>query len=240
MAASRDGRFAFSGMAVNRSGARAAFIAFLDQTGRLVRVHRPEMFFPRHLCFTADGTLWAAGSAGSVDGRAEVEHAVLRGYSIDGKLKFALLPRSSFATISADPALNPHPAADGHTISQLGTNNRIVVFLTAGFREIIGITLDGQVGFRKLIDKPSSCDVITGLTVVPDGRVLISCEGHGHSAREADFSVHRLDLQSDSWARLYVRSARQTGLPKSIGLVDGNQMLVKIDEDRFRWMSRLP
>jgi hypothetical protein len=240
MAASGDGRFAFCGTAVSGSGARAGFIAFLDQAGRIVKINRPERFFPKHLCFTGDGALWSAGSAGNVDGRGEVDHAVLRGYSTDGKLKFALLPRSSFAPVSADLALNPHPAVDANTVSQLATNNRTVVFLTAGFREIIGISLDGQLRFRKPVDKPSSCDFITGFSVAPDGRILISCAGRGDSARKTEFSFHRFDLQSGSWARLYVRSADETGLPKALGLIDGDQMLIQIDDNRFRWMSRLP
>lgn len=240
MAASRDGRFALSGMAISPSGVRAAFIAFLDQTGRLIRVNRLERFFARHLCFIADGTLWAAGSAGSVDNRGEEDHHVLRAYSVEGNLKLSLLPRSSFAPVSDDLALNPHPAADGKTISQLTANDKVVVFMTAGFREMIGISPDGQVLFRTRTGKPASCDFITGFAVGPDGRVLISCEARVGAASQADFAFHRFDPSSGSWTRLYSRSARERGLPKSIALIDGDQMLIKIEEDRFRWMSRLP
>lgn len=236
MAVSRDGLFAFSGLAVNWSGARVPFLAFLDQAGRLVRVNRPEGFFPRHLCFTEDGTLWAAG----LDPR-EVDHAVLRGYSPDGKLKFSLLPKSSFRAASADRALDTDPAADSNTISQLATNNKIVVFLTAGFRELIGIYPDGQVGFRKPMDKPSGCDFINGFAVAPDGRFLISCEERGDSAGGgAGFSFHQFDVGNGSWVRLYGRSVGQTGLPQSIGFIEGDQMLITLAPGRFRWMSRLP
>ena len=59
MAASRDGRFAATGVA--DLDTRTPFIAFLDRSGRIIRLVRPDHFYSNHLCFTSDGNLWAAG-----------------------------------------------------------------------------------------------------------------------------------------------------------------------------------
>jgi hypothetical protein len=240
-AASRDGRFAFSGTAVSAAGARVGFIAFLGKVGRLIQVVRPERFYPQHSCFTADGTLWVAGTVGSDKNRVEEDHNVLRAYSSHGTLKFSLLPRSSFAPVSRDRGESPHPAVDGRTLSALATNDKVVVFLAAAFQELISVSLDGKVLLRTPTELPSY-DFITGLAVGPDGQALISSEKHAssESTKEAEFAFYRFNPLNGSWIELYSRPTRESGVPKAISLVDGNQMLVKIDEDRFRWMSRLP
>lgn len=241
MAASRDGKFAVSGTAVSAMGARAGFIAFLDEAGRLVRIVRPERFYPQHLCFTADGTLWAAGQVRSDRDRPVEDHDILRAYSTEGKLKFSLLPRSGFAPESRDQEQSRHPAVDGRTLSALATNDRMVVFLTAGFQEMISVSLDGKVLLRTPTELPSDY-YITGLAVGPDGRALISCERRSvsNSTKEGEFAFHRFDLFSGSWTKLYSRPTRERGLPQALALMDGDQMLVRIAADRFRWMSRLP
>ena len=132
-AATRDGQFAVAGTAVALTGARVGFIAFVDRAGRLTHVVRPEKFYPQHLCFTSDGTLWAAGTVGN-DGRGEEAHNVLRAYTSERVLKFSLLPRSSFAPTSRSPVENPHPAVDGRILSALATNDTVLVFVAAEFQ----------------------------------------------------------------------------------------------------------
>ncbi len=230
-AASRDGRFSFSGTAVSGTGARAGFIAFLDAKGRLMHIVRPDSFYPQHSCFTADGTLWVAGTAGKDRNRAEEDHNILRAYSHEGKLKFSLLPRSSFAAVSRDPIESPHPAVDGRTLSALAANDKVVVFLAAAFQEIVRVSIDGKVLLRTPTEFPSF-DFITGFAVGPDGRALISTQ-------TTEFAFHRFD-PSSGWTKVYSHPMRDRSLPKAIAAIEGDQMLVKLEEDRFRWMSRLP
>ena len=173
--------------------------------------------------------------------RVEEDHNILRAYSSEGKLKFSLLPRSGFAPVSGDPVESSHPAVDGRTVSALATNDKVVVFLAAAFQEVISVSLDGKVLLRTPTELPSY-NFITGLAVGPDGRPLISTEKHasGNSTKEAESAFYRLDPSNGSWMKLYSRPTRERGLPKAISSVEGNQMLVKIDEDRFQWKSRLP
>jgi len=240
-AASRDGKFAFLGTAVSITGARVGFVAFLDPAGRLINVVRPDKFYPQHSCFAPDGTLWVAGTVGREKGRAEEDHNILRAYSSEGKLKFSLLPRSSFAAASLDQLESPHPAVDGRTLSALAANDKVVVFLSAAFQEIISVTLDGKVILRRATELPSY-DFITGFAVGTDGRTVISSEKQtiNHNTKEGEFAFHRFDPLTGSWGKLYSRPMRERGLPRAIALIEGDQMLVKIDEDRFRWVNRLP
>src|SRR5262249_18283302 len=137
IAASRDGRFAASGLAVNLN-TRTPFIAFLDGTGRITRLIRPEQFYPRHICFTSDGNLWVAGHAGRPTPKGpEPEHDVLRIYGSDGSLKAKLLPRATFAAQSRDMVQDDFPSRDrGIPVNQLAANDNLVVFLTVGYEQM--------------------------------------------------------------------------------------------------------
>lgn len=239
MAASRDGRFAFSGVAENGSATRVFFIAFLDSAGRIVRVNRLDRIAARHLCFSADGTLWAAVQPVlQYPDLTAPEHDVLRAYSPSGDLKFSLLPRSSFAATPDDP-LQSHPVADGQSAaSQLAANGSEVAFMSSGFKELVRVSLAGKLLSRVRMERPAK-SYLTGFALAPTGGVYASTqEDDPGDAKKLDFAFYRWNPANSNWDKLFRRSSRDRGLPLAIAMLEEDgRMLVKTEDGRFRWLA---
>jgi len=237
MAASRDGgRFAASGLAVNLN-TRTPFIAFLDRTGQVTRLIRPDHFYGQHVCFTRDGNLWVAGHA--VPFGPEPEYDILRVYAPDGTLKASYLPRTSFAPGSPDRTMYPTPSVDGGVLwRQLAANDNLVVFLTVGYRQMVGLSLDGRVLFRTKVDLQDRRGSVTGLAVAPDGRVYLSSqEPVPGDPRTVATVFDRFDPASGQWSTIYRRATRERGLPRGVSMFDHERMLVELQAGRYAWVE---
>ena len=236
MAASPDGRFAFSGVAENGSPVRKYFIAFLDSTGRILRVN-VDGFAAGHLCFSPDGTLWAASKpvlqypAGTAP-----DHDILRAYAPDGNLKFTMLPRSSFAGKAVDP-LQTHPISDDENgTSQLAANESEVVFLSSGFQEFVRVTLSGKLLQRGRMERPAK-SFLTGFALAATGAMFLSTQEEvPGDPKKVNFVFYRWNLANSKWTELFTRSSQERGLPISIAMAENDRMLVKSSEGRFRWI----
>jgi hypothetical protein len=239
LAASRDGRFAVSGLAINLN-TRTPFIAFLDRTGRITRLIRPDHWYAHHICFTSDGNLWVAGTAGRATPKGpEPEHDVLRVYTPDGSVKATFLPRVSFAPDSRDIAMYPAPAGDaGQPVNQLAANDSSVVFLTVGYQQMVGLSLDGKVLFRTKVDLLDRGGSPTGFAVAPDGRVYLSSQEEvSGDSRTLAFVFYQFDPASGKWSTIYRRTNKERGLPMGVSLFDQERMLVHFQPGRYAWLQ---
>ena len=238
MAASRDGRFAFSGVAENGSAERVFFIAFVDSTGRTTRVNKLERVAARHLCFAGDGTLWAAVQ-GVVQhpNRSAPDHEILRGYGPDGNLKFASLLRSTFVATPEDP-LQPHPVDDSqNATSQLVANNSEVVFMTSGFKELVRVSSAGRLLSRVKMERPKN-SYVSGFALGADGTIYLSTQEEDPAVPKiTNLVFYRWNSTGSKWDRLFTRTSRERGLPLAIAMIEANHMLVKWGEGRFRWIG---
>jgi hypothetical protein len=239
MAASRDGRFAFSGLAENQPGTAAPFIAFLDRAGRITRLIRPEGGSARHLCFAPDGTLWAAMSLlGARRDEPAPEHDLLRAYSPGGELKLSLLPRSTFAAFSEGEDGHPHPALDSRFMpSQLAAGESGIAFISPGYKQLVRLSPDGKLISRTPIERPAPQALITGFALGPDGEVYLSTQAPA-GENGTDFGFYRWDEGAGAWARVYSRPSGETGRPTAVAMIERNAMLVTIAEGRYRWAAR--
>lgn len=233
-AASADARFAFSGGAESASGSRVYFIAFVDSSGRLTRVNRLERLAARHLCFASDGTLWAAVQPVLEEGHREPEHDVLRVYSRTGEFRFSALPRSSFAASSIDPLRHPHPADDSlSAASQLVANQDGVLFVTTGFKEAIRLSNTGEILSRIRFERPGKDAFLTGLSLSPSGEMYVSTQESLPSGAGL-FAFYRWNATGRQWERMFARSSQERGRPLAIAMFEGDHMLIKLEEGRFR------
>jgi hypothetical protein len=248
MAASRDGRFAFSGTAQSSSGAWAYFIAFLDRAGRITRVNRLSGVTARHLCFGPDGTLWGAVEfvnwIGIPGGGIGPEHDLLRGYTPEGELKFSLLPRSSFAPVVKDWVRYPHPVNEGDFgCSQLTANDGEIVFLSLAFRQLVRVSRDGKVLSRTPVERPTPEDpgtMITGFAVAPAGDIYVSTQEKSPTLQpHSDFVFYRWNAPTGQWRRIYSRSSRETGRPIALEMFEQDRMLVRTGDARYRWVGEV-
>lgn len=238
MAASRDGRFAFSGFAENGSSERAYFIGFVDSTGRTIRVTKLDRIAARHLCFAGDGTLWAAVQAVvRHPDRNAPDHEILRGYGPDGNLKFSSLLRSSFVATPEDP-LQPHPVDDAqNAASQLSANDSEVVFMTSGFKELVKVSSVGKLLSRTRMERPNN-SYLTGFALGAEGTVYLSTqEADPALPKIANFVFYRWNPASSKWDSLFSRPTRDRGLPLAVAMMEANRMLVKSEEGQFRWIA---
>ena len=236
MAASRDGRFAATGLAVNLD-TRTPYIAFLDRSGQVTRLVRPDHFYPNHLCFTSDGNLWAAGHVGPRS--PEPEYDVLRVYGPDGAIKATHLPRKSFASVSQDLAMYPAPAADGGAAiwPQLAANDNSVVFLTIGYQQMVGLSLDGRELFRTKVELAER-GMVTGFAVAPDGRVYLSSqEPVAGDPKTYEYVFHMFDPANGKWSAIYRRTSKERGLPRAVAMFDHERMLVDFRAGEYAWVQ---
>jgi len=242
MAASRDGRFAFSGGAQSASGASVFFIAFLDRAGQITRVNRLSGLRARHLCFAPDGTLWAAVHAGQrVPGSGvEPEHDILRVYTPQGELKFSLLPRSGFGPVTGDWIRHPHPAEEYEFLpTQLAANDSETVFISPGFKQLVRVSRDGRVLSRTTVDRPALDAPVTGFALAPNGEIHISTqEKSGSDTKQSDFVFYRWNTVAGQWIRIYSRSSRERGRPIALEMFEQDRMLVRTGDARYQWVGQ--
>ena len=224
IAVSKEGVVAVAGSAFAGQSA-ANFIAWLGKDGQLIRVVRMNNFAPLQLCFTHDGTLWAAGRY-SPPQRHDPEHDVLRAFDRQGRLKFSLLPRSSFAAGDAHPV----------RVARLACNGSHVALLSVTHREMVIVSASGQILSRNSFDWPVQDPYVTGFVTGSSGEVAVSLRHFEKGKRAPSYSLFAWLPAEGRWSP--IRLPEQEGSRPSFQAVfawEGNQMLVSAGAGKFQW-----
>lgn len=207
IAASPDGTVAVSGSATSDGGyTTVPAIFWIGPSGKVTRIVRTEPFAATAICFSTDGTLWAAGRAHEiVNGiyKELPEYDVLRQYDAQGRLVRTALPRATFpagvgtrATIpGAGPAASPF----------LVTSKERIGFYSGNANRYVELSLSGEVlGSWDVAPPPQGTDVV-GAALTSSGRMFLT-GSHPRSSREPpaewELLLYELDKSSGALRRV--------------------------------------
>lgn len=214
LAISSTGSFTVSGTAFSADGSFVSFIAWLDRTGKLVRVVRLEKFSAVAMSFVGEH-LWVVGKAITYPSREEApDHDMIRIYDRQGKFEKSLLPRSTF------PARTFHPGR----LAFLASNGKTVVFLSAELGYLAQISQDGTILGIQTGPLPAS-PLVSGLAISENSEILMSCQSESLDKTQ-QVSIYRWIQGSGSWEAVYSTALKHPGGYRSLMGFDGDAALV--------------
>jgi hypothetical protein len=85
----------------DRANAQERGVALIDSSGKIANFIKPDPYYPGHLCFTEDGTIWITGSwTPTVPSQSvTADFLTVRRYSRSGGLMGAFLPLSGISSV---------------------------------------------------------------------------------------------------------------------------------------------
>ena len=225
-AVSQTGTIAVSGPAMKNDGSVAGVIAWLRSDGTIERLVRTSPFTARRLCFTSDGTLWAAGRERSEDGRSESPHNILRRYDKNGQVIGSYLPNTDFTKYSHEAT-----AEDSFLMS---TNDTIGLY-SASSRVFVELDYSGNaVGRWAGLVSDRTFDV-TGAGMLRGGSIYVSGQRRISGSPRWGIEYYTLDKQKGSWIRV-----DGAGLVGYITGAQDDQLIVATGGTRFVWIAASP
>ena len=214
LAISPSGSFVISGTAFGADGSFISFIAWLDRTGKVVRVVRLDRFSATAMCFSGEH-LWTVGRAITYPSQAEApDHDIIRIYDSQGRFEKSLLPRSTF------PAETFHPGR----LAFLASNGSKVVFFSGELGYLVQLSQDGIVLDQKTAPLPTS-PLVSGLAISTSSDILMSCQTVNPD-KTTQVSIYRWSQLLSKWDIVYSAAALQPSGYRSLMGFDGNTALV--------------
>lgn len=188
-------------------------IEYRDLSGNLIRSIDTGQYYPEHLAFGQDHSLWSFGweqQAARPHAHAQ-GYMTVRKYSADGQQAGAYLPRSLFP-----PGLEPSEAGGAWQSRRITvTAQRVGVDAASGNtgnqREWVELDLNGNLIGRWRLDPQS--EVFPGVALTSDGQAYVQ----RHAARGSG-QVFRLDRESSTWQAVTAPAGQLYG-------ADGDQLV---------------
>lgn len=185
VALSKSGKIAIAGVAVRSDGARASYIAVLDQAGTVSTVLQTSPYFPERICMAPDETIWTF----STEGRDPAE-MTLRHYDMQKGLIGAFLPRSSMTNyVDAEnrnmwrERIYLRCGAKGLTL--YNEKAREYMELDYATQNLSRLSLEG------LMDNPP---IALGYAVAPDGNVFAVLKNTLTGEPDVPWGLFHLDV----------------------------------------------